>query len=292
MPELPEVETVRSQLAPLVEGCVIGQIEVLDPRWADRALAGAVRGLMVERLLRRGKYLIWQLEREVHLLMHLRMTGTLLFDPVAAPAHTRVCIRLEDGRFGGAAVTHELLFVDPRRFGTGELAIGGGALREFLDARLGLEPFDAGWTDEHLFALTRSSGTAIKPFLLDQRRIAGIGNIYADEALFRAGLHPLRIARNLSRAQTARLRRGVQDVLRAGIDARGAPIDDFRDLDDARGSFQDQFLVHRREGMPCPVCATPVRKLVVGGRGTYVCERCQRRPRPRASRGGALRVSD
>lgn len=269
---------MRSQLAPRVEGSLIAEIEVLDERWADPALADAVRGLEVERLLRRGKYLIWQLEHQVHLLMHLRMTGTLLFDPIETPRHTRVRMLLTPP-LGVDGTPHELLFVDPRRFGTGELAVGGAALREFLDARLGVEPFDEAWTDAHLFALTRGARTPIKPFLLDQRRIAGIGNIYADEALFRAGVHPLRIAGNLTRAQTASLRRGVREALRAGIDAGGASIDDFRDLDGARGMFQNQFLVHRREGLPCPVCGSTVRKLVVGGRGTYVCERCQARPR-------------
>ena len=115
--------------------------------------------------------------------------------------------------------------------------------------------------------------------MLDQRQIAGVGNIYADEALFRARIHPLRPAGRLTMADWGRVREGIEEALAAGIDARGASIDDFRHLDGARGSFQDRFLVHRREGLPCPVCAAPVRKIVVGGRGTYVCERCQRRPR-------------
>ncbi|GAC1434801.1 MAG: bifunctional DNA-formamidopyrimidine glycosylase/DNA-(apurinic or apyrimidinic site) lyase [Solirubrobacteraceae bacterium] len=272
MPELPEVETVRRQLAPKVEGAVISEFEVLDPRWGAQP---DLAGVMVERLSRRGKYLLWELEHEHFLLMHLRMTGTLLYDPPAWPPHTRVRIGL-DGE-------HEVLFVDPRRFGTGELVLGGPALAAFLDARLGLEPLDPSFTDAHLFALTRGRRGPVKPFLLDQRRIAGVGNIYADEALFRAGIHPLRITGSLTRAQAARLRAAVLEALLAGIDARGASIDDFRHLDGARGAFQNQFLVHRREGLPCPVCGTTIRKLVVGGRGTYVCERCQ--PRPRLRRG-------
>jgi formamidopyrimidine-DNA glycosylase len=115
--------------------------------------------------------------------------------------------------------------------------------------------------------------------LLDQKRIAGVGNIYADEALFRAGIHPLRPANRLTRAQAAALRDAVVDSLRAGIAANGASIDDFRDPDGARGSFQDEFLVHRRAGEPCPRCGTAVVKLVAAGRGTYVCPRCQKRPR-------------
>jgi formamidopyrimidine-DNA glycosylase len=124
----------------------------------------------------------------------------------------------------------------------------------------------------------------VKAFLLDQRRIAGVGNIYADEALFRARIHPLRPVGTLRRPQLEALRAAVVDSLEAGIDARGATIDDFRHADGASGSFQDRFLVHRREGEPCPRCGTPIRKLRAAGRGTYVCERCQRRPRRRAVR--------
>jgi formamidopyrimidine-DNA glycosylase len=130
---------------------------------------------------------------------------------------------------------------------------------------------------------------AVKSFLLDQRRIAGVGNIYADEALFRAQVHPLRPAGRLNLRQWEKVRVAVEQALQAGIDAKGASIDDFRHLDGARGSFQDRFLVHRRAGLPCPVCGTPVRKLVVGGRGTYVCERCQ--PRPRRTRVNSRRKS-
>jgi formamidopyrimidine-DNA glycosylase len=126
----------------------------------------------------------------------------------------------------------------------------------------------------------------VKAFLLDQRNIAGIGNIYADEALFRGGVHPLRVAGRLTGAQWERLHAGIEEALSAGIDAKGATIDDFRHLDGARGSFQDLFLVHRREGLPCPGCGAAVRKIVVGGRGTYVCEVCQPKPRSASARVG------
>jgi formamidopyrimidine-DNA glycosylase len=130
--------------------------------------------------------------------------------------------------------------------------------------------------------MARGRTAPVKAFILDQRRIAGVGNIYADEALFRARVHPLRPAGRLTTAQWSALREAIEVALRAGIDAKGATIDDFRHVDGARGSFQDSFLVHRRAGQPCPECGRPVRKLVVGGRGTYVCEHCQ--PRPRAPR--------
>jgi formamidopyrimidine-DNA glycosylase len=121
----------------------------------------------------------------------------------------------------------------------------------------------------------------VKSFILDQRQIAGVGNIYADEALFRAGIHPLRAAGRLTAAQWSRLRDAIEDALAAGIEAKGATIDDFRHVDGASGSFQDRFLVHRRAGEPCPECGQPVRKIVVAGRGTYVCEHCQPKPRRR-----------
>ena len=278
MPELPEVETIRRQLEPAVVGARILEIEVLDPRWcaplAPAELRDVVAGRRVQALRRRGKYLDWALAAEIHLLMHLRMTGTLLLDPPQAPAHTRVVISLDGG--------HSLAFVDPRRFGTGQLVIGDGALEDFYATRLGVEPFDEGFTPEHLRALARGRRAPIKAFLLDQRMIAGIGNIYADEALFRTGVHPRRAAGTLRPVQYELLRDAIREVLAAGIDARGASIDDFRHLDGARGNFQDRFLVHRRGGEPCVRCGTTISKLVVGGRGTYVCAHCQ--PVPRARR--------
>jgi len=286
MPELPEVETIRRQLAPLVEGRRLKRVEILDARWsrplAPEELADALQGRRVEALGRRGKYLVWSLEDDVHLVQHLRMTGAVLADPNPEPPHTRVRIRL--GRLGRSGAERRLAIVDPRRFGTGELLLGSDALESFFAARLGLEPLEEGFTAEHLCAQARGRTTPIKAFLLDQRRIAGVGNIYADEALFRAGIHPLRPAGRLSTEQYMRLRESAIAALRAGIDARGATIDDFRHVDGVRGSFQNQFLVHRREGEPCGTCGTTIVKMVVAGRGTYVCETCQPRPRPRRKR--------
>ena len=275
MPELPEVETIRRQLAPLVEGRRLERVEILDWRWsrplAPRELADALEGRRVQALGRRGKYLVWNLEDDVHLVQHLRMTGTVLFDPDPESPHTRVRIELSQG--------HRLAIVDPRRFGTGELLLGRDTLDAFFAARLGLEPLEELFTAEYLRAQARGRTAPVKAFLLDQRRIAGVGNIYADEALFRAGIHPLRPAGGLSSEQYGRLRETTIAALQAGIDARGATIDDFRHVDGVRGSFQNQFLVHRREGEPCGICGTTIVKMVVAGRGTYVCETCQPRPR-------------
>ncbi len=281
MPELPEVETIRRQLAAFVEGCRVGRLEVLDPRFCAPAppddLTRPLTGRRIERLERRGKYLVWAFEGEVFLVMHLRMTGTLLLvepgDPAVRP-HLRVRVALDSG----AAV----LFCDPRRFGTGAVLEGRDGLEAHLAPRVGIEPLGSAFTSEALWVLARGRRAPVKAFLLAQDRVAGVGNIYADEALHRAGIHPLRPVGTLRRAQIAALRDAVVGVLEAGIDAKGATIDDFRHADGARGSFQDRFQVHRREGEPCPRCATPVRKLRAAGRGTYVCERCQ--PRPRARR--------
>ena len=277
MPELPEVETIRRQLAPHLEGRTILGAEILDARWtrpeAPVPVAAALTGALVERVSRSGKYLVWQLDGDRHLLIHLRMTGSLLFDPPTDPPHTRVRFELDEG--------HRLIYVDPRRFGTGHLMVGSPAREAYLSARIGVEPMTPEFTSEHLRSLARDRRAPVKAFLLDQRRVAGVGNIYADEALFRAGIHPLRPAGRLNGAEWSRLRSGIEDALAAGIEAGGATIDDFRHLDGARGSFQDRFLVHRRAGEPCPRCGSVVRKIVVAGRGTYVCERCQRVPRAR-----------
>jgi formamidopyrimidine-DNA glycosylase len=280
VPELPEVETIRRQLAPLVQGRIVVRLDIADPRWclplAPEALVDAVRGRRVDALSRRGKYLVWELEDEAFLLMHLRMTGTLLYDAPPGTPYERVRWVLDDG--------HELRFCDPRRFGTGELAPGTPARDAFFAARLGLEPLDGELTGEALRRMARGRRAPVKAFLLDQRRIAGVGNIYADEALFRAGIHPLRPVGSLTRAQCDALADAVREALAAGVAAGGATIDDFRHVDGVRGAFQNEFLVHRRRGEPCPRCAAPVVKFVAAGRGTYACESCQPRPRRRRAR--------
>jgi formamidopyrimidine-DNA glycosylase len=288
MPELPEVETVRRQLAPHLDGRVLERIEVLDPRWCAPAppaeVDAAVRGRPVESLERRGKYLVLELADEVYLVMHLRMTGNLLLVPAgdgASPAapHTRARLRLDSGA--------SVVFTDPRRFGTGVVLLGAAARDDYFGQRLGPEPLGPDFTAEALRAQAAGRRAPVKAFLLSQERIAGVGNIYADEALFRARIHPLRPVGSLRRAQLAELRDAVVEALEAGIDARGATIDDFRHIEGARGSFQDRFQVHRREGEPCPRCGATIRKLRAAGRGTYVCERCQPRPRTRRRPGSA-----
>jgi formamidopyrimidine-DNA glycosylase len=278
MPELPEVETIRRQLAPSLEGRRLERVRVLDPRWCEpappEAIEDALRGREIERVGRRGKYLILSLEDDVHLVMHLRMTGNLLLtEDSEDPPHLRVDMGLDNGQ--------RLLFVDVRRFGTGDVLLGSDALADYFDSRLGVEPLSPDFTAEALRALARGRKQPVKAFLLNQERIAGVGNIYADEALFRAKIHPLRQVGTLRRPQIEALRAAVVESLELGIDAKGASIDDYRHVDGARGSFQDRFLVYSRAGEPCVRCGTPIQKLRAAGRGTYVCPNCQRRPRVR-----------
>jgi formamidopyrimidine-DNA glycosylase len=277
MPELPEVETIRRQLAPLVVGRVVGALTIADPRWclplAPQAVRDAVESRRIEHLGRRGKYLVWELEDAVFLLMHLRMTGTLLYDAPGGTLYERVRMTFDDG--------HDVRFCDPRRFGTGELALGPAELDAFFAVRLGVEPLSGELTGPALREQARGRRAPVKAFLLDQRRIAGIGNIYADEALFRAGVHPLRPAGSLTGGQWSAIAAGVQAALEAGLAAGGATIDDFRHANGDSGGFQNEFLVHRRRGEPCPRCGREIVKFVAAGRGTYACEGCQPRPRVR-----------
>ncbi len=274
MPELPEVETIRRQLAPAVEGRRLERIRVLDQRWCEpappEAIADALDGRVIERLGRRGKYLVMSFEDDVHLVMHLRMTGNMLLT-AEEPKHTRVRMELDDGQ--------TLLFVDVRRFGTGDVLLGSDALAEYFASRLGVEPLSPDFTAAALREQARGRKQPVKAFLLNQERIAGVGNIYADEALWRARIHPLKPVGTLRKAQIEALRDAVVESLNAGIDAKGASIDDYRHVDGAQGSFQDRFLVHLRKGEPCFRCGTPIEKMRAAGRGTYICPRCQRRPR-------------
>jgi formamidopyrimidine-DNA glycosylase len=282
MPELPEVETIRRQLAPRVAGRTIVEAQVFDPLWCAPRTPDEVevdlRGERIVGLGRRGKYLVMELDDERYLVMHLRMTGNFLwvseYDDEPGRQHLRVRLMLDDG--------NRLLFVDQRRFGTGAVIDGRDELDRYLAERVGPEPLEPAFTPEVLAAAARGRKAPVKAFLLDQRRVAGVGNIYADEALFRARIHPLRPAGRLRRSEIARLHDGIVEALEAGIERQGASIDNYRDANGARGSMQDEFLIHLREGKPCVRCGRPVVKIVAAGRGTYVCRHCQ--PAPRARR--------
>ncbi len=302
MPELPEVETVCRQLEPELEGRLIERLEVYDPRWSrplpPERLEAELSGRTIESLGRRGKYLLLGLDEEQTLVMHLRMTGNLILVEPGGEAidpsegrrlyegersteerHLRARFRLDDGR--------EVWFTDPRRFGEARL-IDDGGLHAYLDERLGIEPLSDDFTPAALGEIAAGRSAPLKSFLLDQKGIAGVGNIYADEALFRARLHPLSPAGSMKPEQLEVLRDGVVAALEAGIDGGGASIDDYRDGRGERGRMQDEFLVHTREGESCPRCGGTIERIVVAGRSTYFCPGCQvklrRRRRARRSR--------
>ncbi|HEU4739197.1 MAG TPA: bifunctional DNA-formamidopyrimidine glycosylase/DNA-(apurinic or apyrimidinic site) lyase [Solirubrobacterales bacterium] len=298
MPELPEVETVVRQLEPEVEGHRIDQLEVLDARWSRPVPPGklgkAVSGATIEGLGRRGKYILMRLDGARTLVMHLRMTGNLILregeemlDPSEGrrlyesersteERHLRARFVLDDGR--------ELWFTDPRRFGEAFLLANDGLDERF--AKLGPEPFSPEFTAAALGEMAAGRTAPLKSFLLDQSKVAGVGNIYADEALFRAELHPLSPAGSMKPEHLAALRDAVVAALEAGIEAGGSSIDDYRDARGEKGSMQDEFLVHTREGEDCHRCGGTIVRIVVGGRSTYFCPSCQvrlrKRPKPRA----------
>jgi len=304
VPELPEVETVCRQLEPELEGRRIERLEVYDPRWCRPAppaeLEAAVAERTIEGLGRRGKYLLLGLDGGQTLVMHLRMTGNLVLvegdeklDPSEgmrlyeaersiSERHLRARFTLDDGR--------ELWFTDPRRFGEAQL-LGDEELDAHFAPRLGVEPLSGEFTPELLGELAAGRRAPLKSFLLDQKGVAGIGNIYADEALFRARLHPLSPAESMKPGHLKALRDGIVAALEAGIDGGGASIDDYRDGRGEKGRMQDEFLVHTREGEPCPRGDGTVERIVVSGRSTYFCPSCQAklRRRPRRRRRPARR---
>jgi formamidopyrimidine-DNA glycosylase len=289
MPELPEVETIRRQLEPALRGRRIESAEVLDERWTrpepPREVERALAGRAIERVERRGKYLLLRLEGGIALAMHLRMTGNLLIDEADGgpdPPYLRAVIRLEGGG--------RLLFTDARRFGHAVI-LDREAFDGYFAVRLGIEPLSEALTAGELCRLASGRRAPLKSFLLNQRGIAGIGNIYADEALHRAALHPLSPAGSMRPEDCERLRDGIVATLEAGLRSGGASVDDYLDARGERGAMQDEFLVHTREGEPCPRCGEEIRRIVVAGRSTYFCPSCQRRlrrrPRRRARRRSA-----
>jgi formamidopyrimidine-DNA glycosylase len=277
MPELPEVETVRTSLEPAIVGRSILDLRVgafkgvvgdHDPD----AVAARLRGRRVVGLRRRGKYLIADLDGGTSLLIHLRMTGNLVrMDGGAAPTRfEHLAIVLDDGS--------ELRFADQRKFG--RVLLVSAAEIAALDARLGPEPLAPGFTADALArSLARRTGR-LKSVLLDQSFVAGLGNIYVDEALFRARLHPLRSADGLNADEVRRLHHAIRAVLREGLTNRGTTFSTFRDGYGASGSNQDNLRVYGRgaAGDPCPRCGGTLVRLTVGGRGSHLCPRCQPPP--------------
>jgi formamidopyrimidine-DNA glycosylase len=285
MPELPEVETIRRQLEPDVVGRRVEEIEVLDERWTrpevPREVERAVAGRTIESLGRRGKYLLFELDGGLTLTMHLRMTGNLRLEPRGTDLpYLRAVLHLDD--------EEDLLFTDARRFGQGQV-VPTAELDSWFAGRLGVEPLSEEFTADLLAELAADRRAPVKSFLLTQERIAGIGNIYADEALHRAALHPLSSAGSMKREHIEELREAIVATLEAGLDYGGASIDDYLDARGERGEMQNEFLVYGREGEPCPRCGEPIRRIVLAGRSAYFCANCQRRLRRRPRRKAIAR---
>lgn len=272
MPELPEVETVRRSLEPVLVGRTFERVEVDDPRltrpFEPQAVAYELQGERVAAVERRGKYLIVRFESDRVLLVHLRMTGSfrhLAAGEETAP-HTRAVITLDDGS--------SVLYRDVRRFGTW-LVVEPFELDTYLAARLGAEPLERGFGPAALAARLANRRAPVKAALLDQRTLAGLGNIYVDEALWRARLHPLRPAESLDAEEVRALHRGIRGALRMGIARQGATLQDYAQPDGRRGGMQHEFKVYGRGGEPCDRCGTPIEKTRAGGRGTWYCPSCQ-----------------
>jgi len=274
MPELPEVETIRARLAPRLEGRAMEHVEIADPRLTrpepPEAIAAALEGERIARVSRRGKYLVFEFESGRHLLVHLRMTGNVEHPArggLAADPYRRAVVRLDDGS--------DIAYRDVRRFGTWDLLEPGELEHYFAARRLGREPLARSFTTRALTQALEARRAPIKAALLDQRAAAGVGNIYADEALWRARIHPLRPAGSLSPDEIARLRKSIRAALQMGISRQGATLRDYRDPEGRRGRMQDEFRVYGREGEPCSRCGTPIEKTRAGGRGTWFCPHCQ-----------------
>lgn len=265
MPELPEVETYRARLEPRLVGRKLSRVRIHDPRLTmplePAEVESELEGERVASVERRGKYIVVCFESGLTLVVHLRMTGGF---PETPATHERATIDLDD-RTG-------VSYRDVRRFGTWHV-LAPLELEEYLGARLGPEPLGPQFTVRFLSERLARRRAALKGVLLDQRVVAGMGNIYADEALWHARLHPLRPALGLDDSEVASLRRGVRRALRRGIARQGA---DLGDGAYPQGSMQDEFRVYGRTGEPCPRCHAPIEKTRVGGRGTHYCPVCQR----------------
>jgi formamidopyrimidine-DNA glycosylase len=270
MPELPEVETVRRGLAPVSVGQRIKNMVVREPRlrWPVPAdLAAQVHGQTIQGLERRGKYLLFQLERGT-LLVHLGMSGTLRHFRTAPPLakHDHLDVHLSDGGM--------LRFNDPRRFGA--VLYTTEAEQHPLIAVLGIEPLDSAFTGAHLYRLTRNRRVPIKAFIMDAHQVVGVGNIYANEALFRAGIRPQLLAGKLSRPRAETLVAAIKAVLTEAIAAGGSTLRDYVDGFGQPGWFQLNYFVYGRAGEACRVCGTAIQLSRTGGRATTWCPRCQK----------------
>jgi formamidopyrimidine-DNA glycosylase len=272
VPELPEVETTRRGIEPHVRDRVIRELRVYEPRlrWpVARDLADTVRGRRIDAVGRRAKYLLLRLDDGRHLMLHLGMSGSLrvLPESTARLTHDHVDLLLDTGWV--------LRFNDPRRFGSLTLVTGELAADPLL-RRLAPEPLSEEFDGEYLFRVTRKRRVAIKLLLMNSHLVVGVGNIYASEALFRAGIRPGRAARSLTRAQCVALADAVKAVLQLAIGFGGTTLRDYVGADGAPGYFRQELFAYERGGEPCRHCGTPIRHITQGQRSTYYCAACQK----------------
>ena len=272
MPELPEVETVRRGLERLVVGKTIGQVQVRYAKMIGTGVDSFVHdmpGQTIEKIGRRGKYLLFYLTGGV-LVSHLRMEGKYLFYPDAVPErkHAHVFFEMTDGG--------TLVYEDVRKFGTMELLRKDQLEPYFAARKLGPEPTDEDFLLPPFAAALSRSKKPIKPYLLEQTLVVGLGNIYVDEALWRARIHPARPAASLKPAEVKRLREQIIEVLQLGIEKRGSTIRTYRNALGEDGTMQDFLQVYGKTGQPCARCGSPIEKIKLGGRGTHLCPHCQK----------------
>ncbi|MCI3923956.1 DNA-formamidopyrimidine glycosylase [Paenibacillus sp. TRM 82003] len=282
MPELPEVETVRRTLQRLVAGKTIRRVDVRLPRIVRRpaepeAFARALEGLTIRSVERRGKFLKFDLEALL-LISHLRMEGRygLYAAEDEIEPHTHVVFQFTDGT--------ELRYRDVRQFGTMDLYRPGEELEEGPLHKLGLEPLDPGFTEDAFRASIAGRSTKIKPLLLNQECVVGLGNIYVDEALHTAGIHPERAAASLKRTEIARLYEAIVRTLSDAVEAGGSSVKSYVNGQGEQGAYQFRLRAYGRQHEPCATCGNPIVKFVVGGRGTHVCPRCQPAPKKKRVR--------
>lgn len=272
MPELPEVETIVKGLRERVLGCTIREVRVLRPKMVvNNGLFGdKLRDRSIKGVERKGKAIITCVGQEAYILVNLGMTGRLIFYPDTAPLdkHTHVLFSFSQGG--------QLIYHDLRQFGRLQLFEGLELGQIPFVKGLGPDSLDANFTWQRLAHLLSKSRRAIKDFLLDQKRIAGIGNIYASEILFHAGINPFQSANQLRIGEIKRLRRAIQRVLRAAIEHRGTTFSDYLDVEGKEGNYKHFLKVYRREGEACPRCTTKIVRTKLASRSTYYCPTCQK----------------
>jgi formamidopyrimidine-DNA glycosylase len=269
MPELPEVETIKKELLPHVLGRTIKGVDIYWDRMVKqpsvKEFRAQISGQKIVSLSRRGKYLFFKLSGGAVLVMHMKMTGSLLVNP-ADKQFTRAVLHLDNGT--------GIHFRDPRKFGKMWLEQDTAAIVNAL----GPEPLDIEFTPDTLAEIFKKRSAPVKSVLLDQSLIAGIGNMYADEALFEAKIHPAKPAGKLTKAQVNRLYDAIRLVLRKALAKQGASVRNYIRPGGQPGTAHDEFSVAHGVGKICPRCGTAIQRLVVRGRGTYICPKCQREP--------------